>query len=215
MRTGRLVNVLVRRWLVMRHRGPARASLVPVVITWLVSVAPLPARGETPATLTLGVVQTALEQDLAGNRDKIVRFIGQAKAQGCRVVVFPETALYAPPPTPRADRDAAIEAVRRAAAPNGVCVIFCTKYKRDDQDKPSERLLVFDPQGKTPQSYEKLWGDARFNNVPGPFTIDGSAPRRRRFRTRRGPSPRDTGLWSCLQRRNKLLVLGGHSHGRP
>src|SRR5262245_32858142 len=88
--------------------------------------AALAARSEAPAesrTLTIGVVQTALEADLTANRDKMLRFVQQARARGCRVVVFPETALYSPPETPRAERDAAVEALCKAAAAHGVYLI--------------------------------------------------------------------------------------------
>jgi len=46
-----------------------------------------------PPTITIGVAQLALEPTLVENRDKIIRFVGEAKSRGCRVVVFPETAL--------------------------------------------------------------------------------------------------------------------------
>jgi hypothetical protein len=61
-----------------------------------------PALAQQPArALTVGVVQLALEPDLAGNLGKIVRFVAQANGEGCRVVVFPETALYSPDGTPQ------------------------------------------------------------------------------------------------------------------
>lgn len=45
------------------------------------------------SSITVGVVQQAREPELEANRDKIVRFMGQAKARGCRLVIFPEDAL--------------------------------------------------------------------------------------------------------------------------
>lgn len=125
-----------------------------------------------PASLTVGVVQLALERDLAANREKMLQFVGQAKAKGCRVVVFPESALFSPPGTSRADRDAAIDALRKAAVEHGVYIIFCVKYSRDDKERPFERLLVIDPQGRIIHTYDKLWGDARFSDAPGVFFID-------------------------------------------
>src|SRR5262249_18301638 len=148
-------------------------TAIAIGLTLLAGVAEARAgEAAAPRALTIGVVQTALEPELAANRDKMLRFMRQAKEQGCRVVVFPETALFSPPTTPRAERDAAIETVRQAAAESGVYVIFCAKYKRDDKEKPFERLLVFDPQGKVLQSYDKLWADARFNKLPGLFHLD-------------------------------------------
>lgn len=123
--------------------------------------------------LAIGVLQMALERDLAANRDKMVRFVRQAKEQGCRVVVFPEEALSSPLATPRAERDAAIDALRKAAAEHELYVIFCVYYRRDDRERPFNRLLVIDPQGKVIHSYDKLWYDSRFPNAPGLFAIDG------------------------------------------
>ncbi len=136
----------------------------------------LPARAQEPAPpakLTLGVVQLALERDLTGNRDKMPRFLGAARAKGCRLVVFPETALYGPPLTPRADLDAAVAALQKAAAANNLYVLFRVKYRRDNKEKPFERLLLLDPQGKIVHTYDKLWADARFTKVPDLFHLDG------------------------------------------
>ncbi|MCI0463951.1 MAG: carbon-nitrogen hydrolase family protein [Gemmataceae bacterium] len=142
----------------------------------LLAALTLPARAQEPVPptkLTVGIVQLALERDLTGNRDKMLRFLGQAKAKGCRVVVFPETALYAPRETARAEIDAALANLRKAADAHDVYVIFCVKYKRNDTERSFERLLVLDPDGRILHSYDKLWADARFNNVPGLFAIDG------------------------------------------
>jgi len=125
------------------------------------------------STLTLGVVQMALEPDLAQNRDKIVRFIGDASAKGCRAVVFPESALFWQGSVPKADIDAAIAAIQNAARAHAVYVVFCAMYKRTEDDKPFNYLLVIDPSGRVIQRYHKLWSDARSNNVPGLFHIDG------------------------------------------
>jgi predicted amidohydrolase len=102
----------------------------------------------------------------------MLRFVRQAKAKGCQVVVFPETVLYSPPGTRRADRDAAVDMLRRAAVEHGQYIIFCVKYCRDDKERPFERLLVIDPQGNIIHTYDKLWNDARFPNAPGVFFID-------------------------------------------
>jgi len=125
------------------------------------------------ATLSLGVVQMALEPELAQNRDKIVRFIHEAAAKGCRVVVFPESALSWPDQTRKADIDSAISAIQDAAQKSAVYVIFCAIYKRTENDKPFNWLLVIDPAGQVLHRYHKLWSDQRSNNVPGLFWIDG------------------------------------------
>ncbi|MCP4610400.1 MAG: hypothetical protein GY845_16945 [Planctomycetes bacterium] len=46
--------------------------------------------------ITVGVVQTVIENTLDQNRVKLIRFIGQAKARGCQLVIFPEHALNWP-----------------------------------------------------------------------------------------------------------------------
>jgi predicted amidohydrolase len=147
------------------------------LFVWILLVAgAVPAAGEEPARpkpLTVGVVQFALEPKLAENRDKMVRFVGQAKSKGCRVVVFPETALYSPPNTTRAEIEAAFDEVRKAADTHDVYVLCCGLSRRTDDEKPNERLVVIDPDGRVTHTYDKLWGDARFKSVPGLFTIDG------------------------------------------
>jgi predicted amidohydrolase len=121
----------------------------------------------------VGVVQLALEPTLAENRDKMIRFVGQAKAKGCRVVAFPETALYSPPGTPRSATEAAVAEVRKAADLHDVYVLCCGLSRRTDAERPNERLVVIDPDGRVTHTYDKLWSDPRFDSVPGLFTIDG------------------------------------------
>src|SRR5262245_20662135 len=147
------------------------------LFAWVLLVAgAAPAAGAEPARpapLTVGVVQFALEPTLAENRDKVTRFVGHAKAKGCRVVVFPETALYSPADTPRAAIEAAFDALRRAADAHHVSVLCSGLSRRAAREKPNERLVVIDPDGQVTHTYDKLWSDARFNSVPGLFTIDG------------------------------------------
>src|SRR5262245_15574929 len=89
-----------------------------------------------PRTLRVGVVQVALEPTLAANRDKIVRFLGAGGQHGCRVVVFPETALFWPAGTPKSEIDAAVETVRQAVDASNVYALVGGLYKRDEQEKP-------------------------------------------------------------------------------
>jgi predicted amidohydrolase len=131
------------------------------------------ARKDTgPSSLILGVAQMALAGELAQNRDKIIRFISQAKAVGCRVVVFPESALISPPGTPRARVDDAVDAIRDAAWHSDVYVILCTVYERTGSERPVNALLVIDPTGQVVLTYHKLF-DLQPNRVPGVFPIDG------------------------------------------
>ena len=124
-------------------------------------------------SLAVGVVQLALEAQLAANRDKIVRFVHQAAGQGCRVVVFPEGALHAPPETPTAQIDAAVGDVCAAARAAGIYVVTGLTYKRTDDAPLTQRLLVIEPDGEIALVYDKIWGDPLANDVPRPFTIDG------------------------------------------
>jgi predicted amidohydrolase len=144
---------------------------------WALGLATLAAppanSAEGPPALKIGVAQLALEPTLAENRDKIARFIGQAKDRGCRVVVFPETALYWPPGTSNAEIDAAIADLTKAVDARDIYALIGGLYQRDGNEKPFERLLVVDPDGKIIQTYNKMWYDARFQNCPGLFHIDG------------------------------------------
>jgi predicted amidohydrolase len=155
----------------------SKKSSIAWIIFVLVMAAVLSSRHATAqpstATLSLGVVQMALEPELAQNRDKIVRFIHEAAAKGCRVVVFPESALSWPDPTRKADIDSAISAIQDAARKCAVYIIFCAIYKRTENDRPFNWLLVIDPAGQVIHRYHKLWSDQRSNNVPGLFWIDG------------------------------------------
>jgi len=159
--------------MMQRARGPVRLLrlILPALIGFpLVTHAQEPAR---PATIKVGIVQVTLEPQLAQNRDKIAGFIGQAKGRGCRVVVFPETALYWPPETTRSQIDAAVAELQRVVAQHDVYALIGGPYKRDEAEKPFERLLVIDPRGRIIQSYNKMWSDRRFNDAPGLFHIDG------------------------------------------
>jgi predicted amidohydrolase len=114
----------------------------------------------------------ALAGKLAQNRDKIIRFIDEARTQGCRVVVFPESAVIAPPGTPTADIDAAIDAIRDVARISDIYVILCTVYERAGLGRPVNTLLVIEPTGQVVLRYHKLF-DLQPNHVPGLFPIDG------------------------------------------
>lgn len=126
-----------------------------------------------PATLTIGVAQLALEPTLAANRDKIIRFVKEAKSRGCRVVVFPETALFGPDGTSPTEIDSAVDSIRRVVDASDVYALVGGLYRRHDKDKSFERLMVVGPDGVVLQEYRKMWQDARFNDGPGSFEIDG------------------------------------------
>src|SRR4051794_35258900 len=142
-------------------------GLIALATAWPASAA------DQPPSLKIGVAQLALEATLAANRDKIVHFIHEAKDRGCRVVVFPETSLYWPIATPKAQIDQAVEVLRKTADAADVYALIGGLYKRDEKEKPFERLLVINPDGQIVQAYNKMWSDARFNDCPGIFQIDG------------------------------------------
>src|SRR5262245_45057336 len=148
--------------MVTRH---CRILLRAVALFWL--AAPVAAKAaDEPKTLKIAVAQLALEPSLAENQQKIARIIGQAKDRGCRVVGFPETALFWPQTTPKAHIDAAVDNSRQVVDSHDVYALIGGLYKRDENEKPFERLLVIDPDGQIVQTYHKMWQDARFNDCP-------------------------------------------------
>lgn len=150
-----------------------QTSVFPLICLLPLSIFMAEVAADGPKTLTVGVAQLALEPTLNSNREKIIRFIREAKQRACRVVVFPETSLYWPPTTSRADIDAAVETLRQAVDAHDIYALIGGLYKRDEKEKPFERLLVIDPDGRVLQTYHKMWQDARFNDCPGIFSIDG------------------------------------------
>lgn len=137
-----------------------------------------PAARSVRPSLTVGVVQQAREPELAANRDKIVRFIGQAKARGCRLVVFPEDALGCPVGTPNADIEKAVDAIRDAVRSNDVYAIFCLAFPIPGlaPDRRGQCLRVIAPDGRSLLGFNKLIcnlppSDPR--RAPGVFHVDG------------------------------------------
>ncbi|MHC4398482.1 MAG: carbon-nitrogen hydrolase family protein [Planctomycetota bacterium] len=121
--------------------------------------------------LTVGVVQTVIENRLDANRAKLLRFLDEAKARGCQLVVFPEGALWwadvaVDNPT-RADLDAAIAELGDAARRAGVYVVFGVSYKRTDRGNYRNWGAVFDPRGRRLVFYQKNM------EVPERFFVHG------------------------------------------
>jgi predicted amidohydrolase len=128
--------------------------------------------------LTVGVVQQAREPELAANRDKIVRFIGQAKARGCRLVIFPEDALGSPVGTSNEDLEKAVDTIREAARVHDVYTIFCSSFVIPGfaPDERGHCLRVIGPDGRLLLRFNKLIcnlppSDPR--RAPGVFHVDG------------------------------------------
>ncbi len=128
--------------------------------------------------ISVGVVQQAREPELGANRDKIVRFIGQAKARGCRLVIFPEDALGSPVGTSNEDIEEAVDVIRDAARSNDVYVVFCSSFVIPGfaPDKRGHCLRVVGPDGQVILRFNKLIcnlppSDPR--RAPGIFHVGG------------------------------------------
>ncbi|MFB0554083.1 MAG: carbon-nitrogen hydrolase family protein [Phycisphaerae bacterium] len=121
--------------------------------------------------ITVGVVQTVIENTLDQNGAKLIRFVGEAKAKGCQLVVFPEGALYWPEiavdnPT-RDDIDAAITQISEKARSEKIYVIFGTEYRLTETGSYNNRGVVYDPNGSRLVFYDKNY------EVPQRFNICG------------------------------------------
>jgi len=137
-----------------------------------------PADPSACQSITVGVVQQAREPELAANRDKIVRFIGQAKTRRCRLVIFPEDALGSPVGTSNEDIEKAVDAIRDAARASEMYTIFCSSFVIPGlpSDKRGHCLRVVGPDGCIVLRFNKLIcnlapSDPRL--APGVFHIDG------------------------------------------
>lgn len=121
--------------------------------------------------MRVAVVQSVIENNLDQNRDKILNFIPQAKAEGCEVVIFPESSLYwseisvdAPK---KADIDAAIHQIGQKARSEGIYVIFGSQNKYTDDGAYHNLGIVYDADGKCLVSYVKN------HEVPQAFLVNG------------------------------------------
>jgi predicted amidohydrolase len=129
-------------------------------------------------SITVAVVQQAREPELDANRDKIVRFIAQAKARGCRLVIFPEDAMGSPVGTPNEDIEKAADRVCEAARSNEIYVVFCSSFAIPGfaPDRRGHCLRVIGPDGRILIRFNKLIcnlppSDPR--RAPGVFLVDG------------------------------------------
>jgi predicted amidohydrolase len=153
------------------------------------AASPLPAwaqenktvRPATPSgrqSITVGVVQQAREPALGANRDKIVRFIGRAKARGCRLVIFPEDALGSPVGTSNEDLEKAVDGIRDAARSHDVYAIFCSSFAIPGfaPDRRGHCLRVLGPDGRLLLRFHKLICNLPSSDprrAPGVFLVDG------------------------------------------
>ncbi len=137
-----------------------------------------PCAGAADRTITVAVVQQAREPELVANRDKIVRFLGQAKARGCRLVIFPEDALGSLVGTSDEDLEKAVDAIREAARSNDVYAIFCSSFAIPGfaPDRRGHCLRAVGPDGRILRRFNKLICNLPSSDprrAPGIFHVDG------------------------------------------
>ncbi|GEM_PF-1113567 len=123
--------------------------------------------------LRVGLVQMAIDSSADGNCQKMEAFIRQAAEQGCRVVVFPESALWCLPEVPKSKVDELLGRIRQCVAQHRLYCLMNMLYYEPGARRASIRLLVLNPKGQVIQDYYKLWYDERYPKAPGLFEIDG------------------------------------------
>jgi predicted amidohydrolase len=146
----------------------------PLVIGALLLVSsPAPAAESAAADhLQVAVVQMALSNTVADNRDRIVARVSRAAALGARVVVFPEGALRGAGDDDGALVDKSVVAIRHAARDSNVYVLFGGKTYSPQMRKAVNWMRVIGPDGRELLYYEKLY-DNHHAAMPGVFHIDG------------------------------------------
>jgi len=121
--------------------------------------------------IKVGVAQTVIENNLSQNRDKLVDFVGRAKAEGCQLVIFPEGALYwsdiAVDKPSRAELDAAIEQIGEKGRRENIYVVFGVGYRLAESDPYNNKAVVYDPRGHRLVFYSKN------AEVPQRFYLNG------------------------------------------
>jgi len=140
-----------------------------VVITLMATAVIAP--GVHAKKITVAVAQTVIENTLDQNRVKLIRFVGEAKAMGCQLIVFPECALYWPEiavdnPT-RDEINAAIKQIAEKARSEKIYVIFGTGHRLKKTGSYNNKGVVYDPNGGRLIFYEKNY------EVPQSFDICG------------------------------------------
>ncbi len=172
-------------------------------------------RFEMPASkITVGLAQTVIDDTLNENLGKMLRFIDEAAARRCDLVIFPESALYqadiAADDATKADIDAAIEQIAVRADRSDLCVVFGTSHKPADGAMYRNRGYVIGPDGKVLISCWKT------SDVPEPFEVRGVVCNLVICSDRTFLEYSDL---PCLVRRSQVIIdiSGGHGgdDGRP
>jgi predicted amidohydrolase len=144
----------------------------PLRLGLLALLTPLTGVAATAGTLKIGIAQVYPEAKLSANVEKMLAWIERGRAEGCRVVVFPEGVLTGAPPNGTAEMKEALAAVRRAAARAGVYVIFGGSGPSSGTARPFQWAEVIDPGGEPILRYDKIY-DRHDASTPGVFLIDG------------------------------------------
>jgi predicted amidohydrolase len=131
-------------------------------------------------TLRVGVVQlemsptpeTPIKETLDANLAKAIRFIHDAKNQGCQLVVFHEHTLFWPVGVVdfpcELDVENALDQIRNVAGEREICVVVGTAANRNgEQSYKDRRAYVFGVDGEIVLAYWKN------KEVPRPFDVAG------------------------------------------
>jgi len=125
-----------------------------------------------PSRLKVALVQMALADSIAANRDRVVTRIGEAAARGARVVAFPEGTVCGEGGRDASTVDDALAVIRRAAKAANVYILLGGKTWSAELKKDANWMCVIGPNGRDLLRYEKLYDNHRAA-MPGVFFIDG------------------------------------------
>ncbi len=128
-------------------------------------------------SLTVGVVQLYNRPDVAERKEVIIKFIREARSQGCDFVVFPEDALGCED-CPKDSLyikqiSSAVDEIRNASRENHIYTVLCVKNLLKPGDPYKIRLYGIDEDGQVAKIYDKLWDQKNFTLPPGTITVKG------------------------------------------
>lgn len=119
--------------------------------------------------LPLAVIQLALEPELAANRAKIEAFVAAAARKGCRLVVTPKCALYAPPDEAKFVIENAVHTMLDTVLANQVFLVLNLMDRASDDEPLGPALRVIAPDGSVIAPEEGAAPPMPY----GAFEIDG------------------------------------------
>ncbi len=153
----RLLRYLVAAFLVLTIHVPVAWAIVPVP--------------QSSATIKVGVAQIGMSGSTQDNLQKIVSFMGQAAAEGCRVVVFPEGVLRPVKEPSNPDTVTFLEAIQAEAAADHIYVLLGILSKPVTGNE-FNWMVVINPEGQEIHRYPKLYDNPN-GELPKIFYIDG------------------------------------------